>query len=104
MLRPVTAITTITNLYTLKIPPLIIFKEIQMTPFFNRLTLGTALVFGQSAAQAHSADGTVASVFHLISAPDHLGVVVFAVLLVCSLGSRLLERKRARAVKINAED
>jgi len=30
--------------------------------------------------------------------------VVFAVLLVCSLGSRLLERKRARAVKINAED
>ena len=75
-----------------------------MTRLFNRLTLGTALVLAQSAAQAHNPDGTVASVFHLISAPDHLGVVVFAVLLVCTLGSRLMERKRARAVKINTED
>lgn len=75
-----------------------------MTNFFNRLTLGTALIFGQSAAQAHSPDSTVLSVFHLISAPDHLGLVVFAMLLLATIASRLLERRKTRAIKISSED
>jgi hypothetical protein len=75
-----------------------------MTKIFNRLTMGTALIFGQSAAQAHSPDGTVISVFHLISAPDHLGLVVFAMLLLATVASRLLERRKTRAIKISTED
>ena len=75
-----------------------------MTKFFSRLSLGTALIFGQSAAQAHSPDGTVLSVFHLISAPDHLGLVIFAMLLLATIASRLLERRKTRAIKISSED
>jgi hypothetical protein len=75
-----------------------------MTKFFSRLSLGTALIFGQSAAQAHSPDGTVLSAFHLISAPDHLGLVVFAMLLLATITSRLLERRKPRGIKISSED
>lgn len=75
-----------------------------MNQLFSRLTLGTALTFGQSAAQAHSPDGTVLSVFHLISAPDHLGLVVFAMLLLATIASRFLERRKTRAIKISTED
>tara|TARA_B110000459_G_C16225641_1_gene322743 strand:+ start:136 stop:363 length:228 start_codon:yes stop_codon:yes gene_type:complete len=75
-----------------------------MTKFFSRLTLGTALIFGQSAAQAHSPDGSVISVLHLISAPDHLGLVIFAMLLLATIASRLLERRKTRAIKISSED
>ena len=75
-----------------------------MTQFFNRLAMGTVLIFGQSSAQAHSPDGTVISVFHLISAPDHLGLVVFAMLLLATITSRLLERRKNRAIKFSIED
>mgnify|MGYP006864797862 CR=1 FL=1 len=55
-----------------------------MLNLLNRTTLIGLAIFGQSAAQAHNSDGTVTSVFHFLTAPDHLGFMALLSVLLCA--------------------
>jgi len=86
-----------TNRYT--VTPLL-FKGKPMTPLFNRLSIIAVFIFGQSAAQAHNPDGTVTSVFHFITSPDHLSLTGFLALALCCAALRLKDARKARTVKL----
>jgi hypothetical protein len=55
-----------------------------MRNLFNRMTLISLAVFGQSAVQAHNSDGTATSVYHFMTAPDHLGFMALLSVLLCA--------------------
>ncbi|MGB0450297.1 MAG: hypothetical protein ACPGF6_06860 [Porticoccaceae bacterium] len=53
-----------------------------MTHLFKKIAVAALFLSGQSAVQAHNADGTAASVLHFFTAADHLGfLALFAVVL-----------------------
>ena len=60
-----------------------------MSKLFNRMAVIGLAIFGQSAVQAHNTDGTLSSVIHFLSAPDHLGFIVLSVALLCTVTMRL---------------
>ena len=61
----------------------------KMRNLFNRTILIGLAIFGQSAVQAHNSDGTVTSVFHFLTAPDHLGFMALLSVLLCAAVLRL---------------
>lgn len=60
-----------------------------MSKLFNRMAVIGLAIFGQSAVQAHNTDGTLSSVVHFLTAPDHLGFIVLSVALLCAVTMRL---------------
>ena len=60
-----------------------------MSKMFNRMAVIGLVIFGQSAVQAHNTDGTLSSVVHFLTAPDHLGFIVLSVALLCAVTMRL---------------
>ena len=60
-----------------------------MSKLFNRMAVIGLAIFGQSAVQAHNTDGTLSSVVHFVTAPDHLGFIVLSVALLCAVTMRL---------------
>jgi len=60
-----------------------------MSKLFNRMAVIGLAIFGQSAVQAHNTDGTLSSVVHFLTAPDHLGFILLSVALLCAVTMRL---------------
>lgn len=57
-----------------------------MTNLLKKMAVAALFLSGQSAVQAHNADGTAASVLHFFTAADHLGLLVlFALVLSVSV-------------------
>lgn len=67
-----------------------------MSKLLNRMTVIGLAVFGQSAVQAHNADGSLPSILHFITAPDHLGFIVLSSALLCAVAMRL--QKTAKTI------
>lgn len=70
-----------------------------MRKLLNRMAVIGLAVFGQSAVQAHSADGSLPSVLHFITAPDHLGFTVLFVVLLCAAAARSQKNPKTYSVK-----
>jgi hypothetical protein len=71
-----------------------------MTYLLNRLTVTTALIVGQSSAQAHNSDSSASSVMHFFTAPDHLSLSAFLLVALCAAALRLKKTDSRRAIKL----
>ena len=70
-----------------------------MNILFNPMTLIGLSALGSSAAHAHNSDGTFSSVFHFITAADHLGIAALVALLFSAAYLRLQKGKTIRVTK-----
>jgi len=70
-----------------------------MRKLLNRMAVTGLAIFGQSAVQAHNADGSLPSVVHYITAPDHLGFTVLFVALLCVAAVRSQKTSKTYPVK-----